>query len=308
MRFLFVDRILQLTPGKTIQGIKHITQDDYYLTEPRPLGSGTFSHGHGSEDDNRLCFMPSLVGETLGQLAAWNVMLSCDFKYRPVAGVVSHVHLHRPAFVGETLYLESVIDALGDTAVQYHSVARVGEDEIFRIDGALGPLLPMNVFIDDEWVRRQFDEINRPGDYTPCAGSLLREERSSQAFGTSCVQFDAIIESVPGISLSAVKRITRAAPYFADHFPNKPVLPMTILLECKSNLAREFLARAGFAHHYQLQEIRKIKMNGFVQPGDIVITHIKVKEHNEQGLVLNFRSDVDGKRVCVLDMILGAKK
>ena len=294
MRFLFVDRILQLTPGKTIQGIKHITMDDYYLC---------------ATDDNRLCFMPSLVGETLGQLAAWNVMLSCDFKYRPVAGIVSSVHLHRPAFVGETLYLESVIDALDDTAVQYHSVARVGEDEIFRIDGALGPLLPMNDFIDEEWVRRQFDEINRPGEYAPCAGcSLLREERSSQAFGTSCVQFDAIIASEPRISLSAVKRITRAAPYFADHFPNKPVLPMTILLECKSNLAREFLARAGFTDHYQLQEIRKIKMNGFVQPGDIVITHIKVKERNEQGLILNFRSEVDGKRVCVLDMKLGAKK
>ena len=51
----------------------------------------------------------------------------------------------------------------------------------------------------------------------------------------------------PGISLIAEKRVTRAAPYFPDHFPNKPVLPMTVLLECKLNLAREFIARAGYA-------------------------------------------------------------
>ena len=36
MRFLFVDRILELVPGKSIRGIKHVTQDDFYLRRELP--------------------------------------------------------------------------------------------------------------------------------------------------------------------------------------------------------------------------------------------------------------------------------
>ena len=295
MRFLFVDRILQLTPGEVVRGIKHITQDDYYLCR---------------DAQGKACFMPSLIGETLGQLAAWNVMLSHDFKLRPVAGVVSSVHWYREALVGETLLLESFTDALDDTAVQYHSVASIGDEPVFRIEGALGPLLPMGDFIDESIVRRQFDEVNRPGDWASCvlasSSTLSDVDAPSHQLDIDphCTSFDRIIINEPGISLSAEKRITRAAPYFPDHFPNKPVLPMTILLECKCNLAREFVARAGFEQRYQLQGMRKIKMNVFVQPGDVVTTHLTVKKQDEQELVLSFRSEVEGKRVCVLDMVL----
>lgn len=294
MRFLFVDRILQLTPGKFVRGIKHITHDDYYLC---------------SDGQGQLCFMPSLVGETLGQLAAWNVMFSHNFKLRPVAGVVSSARLHRPALVGETLCLESFIDAIDDTAVQYHSIARVGDEVVFQIDGALGPLLPMIDFIDEETARRQFDEINRPGDYSVAPAMLHRvfpSARPEKGMAAGIMFFDSIIASEPGVSLTAEKRVTRAAPYFPDHFPNKPVLPMTVLLECKCNLAQEFVARSGLTQRYQLQEMRKIKMNVFVQPGDVITTHVTVKSQDANQLVLSFRSEVDGKRVCVLDMVMQA--
>ena len=294
-RFLFVDRILNMVPSEYIRGIKHITHDDAYLC---------------SDEQGRLCFMPSLIGETLGQLAAWNVMHTNQFTQRPVAGVVSSARLHRSAYVGETLVLESFIDVLDDTAVQYHSVARVGDDIVFSIDGALGPLLPMDDFIDPVLVRRQFDEINRPGDLLLDGSLGASDERASghsPLQARTNMQFDRIFSSEPGVSLCAEKRITRAAPYFPDHFPNKPVLPMTVLLECKLNLAREFLAQAQFPQHYQVQELRKIKMNVFVHPGDVLITHVKIKSHDSNELILTFRSEVDGKRVCVLDVVMTAK-
>lgn len=295
MRFLFVDRILQLSPGEMVRGIKHITQDDTYLcrsTEGIP------------------CFMPSLIGETLGQLAAWNVMVFNDFTLRPVAGVVASARLHRPAYVGETLLLESFIERLDDTAVQYHSIARVGDEVVFNVDGALGPLLPMADFINRDEVRHQFNEINRPGDWQ----QDFAEELVSEAFRSpviperiSPMSFDRILTSEPGISLSAVKRITRAAPYFPDHFPNKPVLPMTVLLECKLNLAREFVKRASFANSYEVSELRKIKMSEFVYPGDVLICHVKVKQQDEQQLILSYRSELAGKRVCILEVVMTAK-
>lgn len=293
MRFLFVDRIVQLSPGEWIRGIKHITQDDAYLCY---------------DDTGRLCFIPSLIGETLGQLAAWNVMSHNGFSLRPVAGVVASAKVYRPAYVGETLALESFIERLDDTAVQYHSVARINNEIIFTVDGALGPLLPMAEFIDEQTIRAQFLEINRPGEWPlndvfAIEGKSITTEISPRI---PKLTFDRIINSEPGVALVAEKRITAAAPYFPDHFPRKPVLPMTVLLECKLNLAREFAARAQLTN-YQVSELRKIKMNEFVHPGDVVVCHVKVKQQDSQELILSYRSEVDGKRVCVLDVIMTAK-
>ncbi len=292
MSFLFVDQIVELSPGELIRGIKHVTKDDTYLT---------------LDEQGRACFIPSLIGETLGQLAAWNVMQHNHFSLRPVAGVVSSACLHRPAYVGETLLLESYIDGLDDRAVQYHSVARVGDETVFTIDGALGPLLPMNDFIDDVEIKRQFSEILRSSDWSvTCSESQPTHEFCSlaQSKAVAPMIFDRILDSEPGISIVAEKRVTRASPYFPDHFPNRPVLPMTVLLECKLNLAREFLARAQYATDYSIREFRKIKMNEFVQPRDVIICHVKVKQQTEEELILSYRSEVNGKRVCVVDIVL----
>jgi len=294
MRFLFVDRILQLEPGERVRGLKHVTLDDPYLYP---------------DEQGRLVFAPSLIGESLGQLAAWNVMFANDFSQRPVAGVVASACLHRPVYAGDTLLLESFIDCLDDSAVQYHSVATVGQDVVFTVDGALGPLLPMSQFIADDDIRRQFAEINRPGDWVAASQKSLND--TIPQWDETRVQvpmnFDRVLDCEPGVSLVAEKRITRSAPWFPDHFPFNPVLPMTVLLECKLNLARLFLARSSFPLAYDVKELRKMKMNVFVHPGDVVLTHLSVHKQDEQELILRYRSEVDGKRVCVLDVVLTAK-
>jgi len=299
MSFLFVDRILELTPGQKIRGIKHVTHDDVYLY------SDTRDHHY---------FMPSMIGETLGQLTAWAVMAHCNFTKRPVAGIASNVKLYRNVYVGETLLLESFIDSLDDDAVHYHSIARVGAETVFTIDDALGPLLPMASLIDDAVVRHQFDEVNRPGEWVDTASSgrfnLLLPDPSTRITVPMC--FDHVIASEPGVSLSATKRINRAAPYFQDHFPNKPVLPMTVLIECQLGLIPQFLNRAGFgagfAKHYRVEAINRIKMSDFVHPGDQIRCTLTVKYHHEDELILQVQVDVAGKRVAVMDVALRAEK
>lgn len=291
MRFLFVDRILQLSPGKLARGIKHVTRDDAYLCQ---------------NEEGRYCFIPSLIGETLGQLAAWSVMAANDFTLRPVAGVVASARMHRPAYVGETLLLESIIESFDHQAVQYNSVARVGTELVFTIEGALGPLLPMSEFIDQNLVHHQFNEINRPGDWPQLENKILNGELTMPTLA-HVMHFDRILDCESGVSLRAEKCITRGAPYFPDHFPNKPVLPLTVLLESKMNLAKEFLVRAPFNQSYKVSELRKIKMSAFVYPGDVLTCEVKVKQQDEQQLILSYRSEVDGKRVCVLELLMTAK-
>ena len=296
MRFLFVDRIIQSSPGEFIRGVKHITKDDTCLTRDK---------------QGRPCFISSLIGETLGQLAAWNVMANNNFTLRPVAGVVARARLCRPAYVGETLLLESYIDAVDDTAVQYHSIARVGAEPVFIIDGALGPLLPMEDFISSDEVQAQYAEIYRPSDWDLIASTTdktLPELIPSDLVQCTAMTFDRILESITGESIRAEKRITRAAPYLPDHFPRKPVLPMTVLLECIQQLADQFLVEASLENQYQINELRRIKMNVFVQPGDVLICSMKIKQQTEDELVLICLSEVDGKRVCVVEVVLNAKR
>ncbi|MGQ3889719.1 hydroxymyristoyl-ACP dehydratase [Legionella sp. CNM-1927-20] len=296
MRFLFVDQILELVPGSLIRGVKHITHDDSYIYK---------------NEEGQYYFAPSLIGETLGQLAAWNVMYTNNFTKRPVAGIVASAHLYRQAYVGETLLLESVIDSLDEQAVQYHSIARIGNEVVFKVNGALGPLLPMENFISQEEIRRQFNEIYRPGDwslyqelFTPDGEAIAANSETLSPFQMS---FDKIIHCKPGESMTAVKRISRSAPYFPDHFPNKPVLPMTILLECKLHLAQLFLQKAKLIDCYQVSELRKIKMSEFVYPGNILYCYVSFVQQSEQQLILRFRSEVESKRVCILDVVMTAK-
>ncbi|KTD74574.1 hydroxymyristoyl-ACP dehydratase [Legionella tucsonensis] len=297
MRFLFVDRIVESSPGRLIRGVKHVTSNDTFLTV---------------DEQGRPCFIPSLIGETLGQLTAWNVMELQGFTRRPVAGIVASASMHRPAYVGETLLLESFIDRLDDSVMQYHSEAKVGNELVFRIEGALGPLLPMADFIDLDEVRQQFSEINRPGDWSviskESAPGLNDDLIMSLELPIVPMTFDRVRSSQPGVSLVAEKRISRAAPYFADHFPKKPVLPLTVLLECKLNLAYEFIRRSGYLGHYKVSELRKIKMSEFVYPGDILECFVTVKKQTDDGLILAYRTEVAGKRVCVVDIVLDSQR
>ncbi len=63
-------------------------------------------------------------------------------------------------------------------------------------------------------------------------------------------------------------------------------------MECKLNLAYEFIKRAGYSTPYKVKEFRKIKMHDFVYPGDVLKCDVTVKQHTEKELILTYRSEV----------------
>ncbi len=290
MRFLFVDKILEQIPGQLSRGIKQISPDDPFLY---------------LDEQGRAQFIPSLIGETLGQLAAWNVMFSNGFNLRPVAGVASSATVHRPAFAGETLLLESFIDQLDDKAVQYHSQASINGEPVFTLDGAIGPLLPMEDFISQEDVIQQYHEIaaNEKISIAELDYGRAIEHHPCFKFLSPNLYFDRSFAFEAGQAIQAEKRISRLAGYFPDHFPRRPVLPMTVLLECKINLAHEFIQRSDFPADYQFQSLTRIKMSDFVEPGDLISCQLKLKQQTDEELILSFRSSVNGKRVCVAEAL-----
>jgi 3-hydroxymyristoyl/3-hydroxydecanoyl-(acyl carrier protein) dehydratase len=281
--------------GRFIQGVKQVTRSDAYVLP-------------SWNKDNTPVLMSSIIGETLGQLGAWCAMHTYNFTLRPVAGVVSAVHIHGEAKVGDTVLLETTVDALDETALEYHSIASVNGTPIFSIESALGPMLPMEDFIDPLEAKRQFEKIYRPDVYENILNIPMTETcllgKNNQEIIKPHVNFDFIIEHIPGERVVAQKSLSLSASYLSDHFPRKPVLPLTILLQAKLQLASAFVIDAfEDGHEFRPITLRKIKMSGFVQPGDTVVTTLQLKEKTENELVVTYRTEMQGKRVCMAEAL-----
>lgn len=86
---------------------------------------------------------------------------------------------------------------------------------------------------------------------------------------------DQITELIPGKRITAVKNVSMAEEYLADHFPGFPVLPGVLMLEAMVQ-AGAWLIRAteDFAHStILLKEARNAKFASFVEPGrQLVVT------------------------------------
>src|ERR1700723_2254457 len=83
------------------------------------------------------------------------------------------------------------------------------------------------------------------------------------------VLIDRITELKRGESLVALKNLSLAEEYLADHFPGFPVMPGVLMLEALTQ-AGAWLIRESedFAHSIiLLKQARTIKYGSFVEPG-----------------------------------------
>jgi 3-hydroxyacyl-[acyl-carrier-protein] dehydratase len=93
------------------------------------------------------------------------------------------------------------------------------------------------------------------------------------------VLIDRINELVPGERISAVKALTLAEEYLADHFPTFPVMPGVLifqtLVEASAWLVRE---TEGYAHSMLLvAEAKNVTYKSFVSPGQTLEVSVEAK-------------------------------
>src|SRR5512135_3254126 len=111
------------------------------------------------------------------------------------------------------------------------------------------------------------------------------------------VLIDRIVELQSGQSLVAVKNLSLAEEYLADHFPGFPVMPGVLMLEAMTQ-ASAWLVRAteDFAHSMVvLQEARNATYGQFVQPGQTLEVSAEIIDHGERETKLKAQGQMDGQ-------------
>ncbi len=109
---------------------------------------------------------------------------------------------------------------------------------------------------------------------------------------------DRICSFEAGKKIVAVKNVSLAEEYLADHFPEFPVLPGVFMLEAATQ-AGAWLVRMteDYAHSIVvLHEARAVKYADFVKPGQTLT--MTVEQTGEEGryIKMKFRGEVEGKQ------------
>jgi len=117
---------------------------------------------------------------------------------------------------------------------------------------------------------------------------------------------DRIVELEPGARIKAVKNVSLAEEYLADHFPGFPVLPGVMMLEAMTQ-ASAWLIRHGedFSHSIVvLQEARNVKYGNFVEPGQTLVVTARIVKQGDRETTLKAEGAVDDKKHVSAKLVL----
>ena len=113
------------------------------------------------------------------------------------------------------------------------------------------------------------------------------------------VLVDRIVAIEPGKSLVAVKNLSLAEEYLADHFPGFPVMPGVLMLEALTQ-AGAWLVREteDYAHSIiLLKSAKTIKYGSFVEPGRQLQLKVDLTAHGERETTLKGLGVIDGQEM-----------
>ena len=113
------------------------------------------------------------------------------------------------------------------------------------------------------------------------------------------ILIDRIVSLEPGKQIKAVKAVSLAEEYLADHFPAFPVLPGVLLLEGLIESASWLVREAeNFAHSMLLlEQARNVKYKSFLAPGSQIEYTVDAKTIEENVSSFTGSGVSDGEKI-----------
>jgi 3-hydroxymyristoyl/3-hydroxydecanoyl-(acyl carrier protein) dehydratase len=252
--FSFVDQITSFLPGKEVRGRYAI-----------PSGQNHFPL--------------SLVGEAVGQLAAWAAMAELNFELRPVAGLAGKIELHQTPQPARELELAVELESVDSDRVAYGGTAHMDGMLLTQLQDCVGPMVPLADFDDPQAVRDRFALLCRGGAHPGGFGGLpaLTLELTG---------------GLAGQRVLANLHVPSTASLFADHFPRCPVFPGSLLMHMNLQLGAalaEQMAPPAKAR-WALSAIRDMKLRSFIPPGAALRLEAKVNQSSGDGASLSLET------------------
>ena len=252
--FHYVDRICALEPNKHIKALKFIRPEDelFYLTP----------EGHR-------CVSPAIISECLAQAASWLIIKSQDFKFRPVYLSDDFSKFRWHAKEGDCVVLEVEVTNIDEEVWTVSAEASVDGKTIATSKCSRSYLMPIEDFDQIDLVRKQFNNLYRPGAEAP-KNDLPPLRRCPKPEPLKFV--DGIIEHNDRFSITTYKNFTTCEPYFATHFRFRPVVPGVLLMsalgESCQYLTRDPLSSVRRTSGLYPVFVKDVRFRKFVTPGD----------------------------------------
>jgi 3-hydroxymyristoyl/3-hydroxydecanoyl-(acyl carrier protein) dehydratase len=240
--FSFVDRITAVHEGKRIRG---------RYTIPSGLHE----------------FPLSLVGEAVGQLAAWAAMAAVGFEQRPVAGLAGRIELLRAPRAGQVLELAADLESVDADGVGYGGTAHADGEPVLGLKDCVGPMVPVADFDDPQTLRARFEQLCGAGAATGAVPDLLQVELERNG-------------GEPGQWASANLQVPAEARLFSDHFPRRHVFPGSLLMHANLQLGAALAGELPppAQGKWVPATIQDMKLRSFIAPGTALRLEARVKQ------------------------------
>jgi len=268
--FSFVDRISEFEPGV------------------RAIGSFAVPNDIAA-------FPACLVAEAVGQLAAWTAMDAIDFRGRPVAALATETVFHRDVSPGAPLDLAIEVESCDDEAIAYSGRAEVDGETVIELRHCLGPMLPVADFDSPEALRERLRLLRTVGAPAGRFRGVPTPTLSS-------------LDGEPGRAARALLEVPDSAPFFADHFPRRPVFPATLLLDSQIRLALDLARTAIGDSEVVPQRMTNVKMRSFIAPGSAVVLGAELAAVNDLRDAVRLSATIDGRTVATARLNLAHRE
>ena len=296
MRFLFVDRILELEKGKCATGIKNVSFSDEYLVNIVP----------------NFPVMPrSLTMESIAQLISWLVIISKDFAVKPVAVMTENIKLSGYAKPGDQLLIRAEIKSMHENDALCNGTIEVDGKIITELTNGVCAFIPLEELEDIATVKEKAFLLtgNRNlQEFIDKAGSSVDKPRTfnnDNYFDLNLV--DKILNMEIGQNIQGVKSLSMTEDFIVDHFPKRHVMPGTMIIESFTHLSEKLLqetvkAKTGQHIKILIKESHKVKFRNYVKPGDQVLLDINLINLTDSTATVKAKATVNKKLVTSAQM------